>query len=56
MKTYSAECTDRKNNEQIQERTNRTKPVFNSTIQLVIVIPHTKYELFILYGCAGRYP
>ena len=42
---------ERKKREQIQGRTNRTKPVIYPTIQLIIVIPYTKYELSILCSC-----
>ena len=42
---------EKKKNGQIWGRTNRIKPVIYPTIQLVIVILYTKYELSILYSC-----
>ena len=42
---------ERKKKEQIKGRTNRRRPIFNPTIQLVVVNPYTKYEVFILNGC-----
>ena len=42
---------ERKKSEQLCERTNRTKPVFYQTIQLIVVILHTKYELCMFYSC-----
>ena len=36
--------------EQIQVRTNRGMPIFNPTIQLVIVNLYTKFEVSILNG------
>ena len=32
-------------------RTNRRRPIFNSTIQLVVVNLYTKFEVSILNGC-----
>ena len=32
-------------------RTNRRRPIFNPTIQLVVVDLYTKYEVSILNGC-----
>ena len=40
----------RKKKEQIQRRTNRRRPVINSTTQLVIVNLYNKYEVSIIYG------
>ena len=42
---------ERKKKEQTQERTNRRMPIFNSTIQLVVVNLYTKFEVSILNGC-----
>ena len=42
---------ERKKKEQIQGRTNRRMPIFNPTIQLVLVHLYTKYEVSILNGC-----
>ena len=42
---------ERKKKEQIQGRTNRRRPIFNPTIQLVIVNLYTKFEVSILNGC-----
>ena len=42
---------ERKKKEQIKERTNRRRPIFNPTIQLVVVNLYTKFEVSILYGC-----
>ena len=42
---------ERKKKEQIQGRTNRRRPGFNSTIQLVIVNLYTKFEVSILNSC-----
>ena len=41
---------ERKKKEQIKGRTNRRKPIFISTIQLVVVNLYTKFEAFILNG------
>ena len=41
---------ERKQNEQIQGRTNRRRLILNPTIQLVIVNLYTKYESSILNG------
>ena len=41
----------RKKKEQMKERTNRRRPIFNPTIQLVVVNLYTKYEVSILNGC-----
>ena len=37
-----------KKKEQIQGRTNRRRPIFNPTIQLVVVNLYTKFEVSIL--------
>ena len=42
---------ERKKKEQTKGRTNRRKPIFNPTIQLVVVNLHTKFEVSILNGC-----
>ena len=42
---------ERKKKEQIQGRTHRRKPIFNPTIQHVIVNMYTKFEVSILNGC-----
>ena len=41
---------ERKKKEQIQGRTNRTMPICNPTIQLVIANLYTKFEVSILKG------
>ena len=42
---------ERKKKEQIQGRTNRRRPMCNLTIQLVVAILYTKFEVSILNGC-----
>ena len=42
---------DGKKKEQIQGRTNRRRPIFNPTIQLVLVNLYTKSEVSILNSC-----
>ena len=42
---------ERKKKDQIQGRTNRTRPIFNPTIQLVVVNLYTKFEVSILNSC-----
>ena len=42
---------ERKKKEKIRGRTNRRRPIFNPTIQLVIVNLYTKFEVSILNGC-----
>ena len=42
---------DRKKKEQIQGRTNRRKPIFNPTIQHVIMNLYIKFEVSILNSC-----
>ena len=44
---------ERKKNEQTQGRTNRRRPIFNRTIQHVIVNLCTEFEVSILNGCGG---
>ena len=41
----------KKKKEQIEGRTNRGRPIFNPTIQLVVVNLYTKFEVSILKGC-----
>ena len=41
---------ERKKKEQIKGRTNRRRPIFTPTIQLVIVDQYTKYEVSIVNG------
>ena len=40
-----------KKKEQIQGRTNKRRPIFNPTIQLVVVNLYTKFEVSILNSC-----
>ena len=42
---------ERKKKEQIKERTHRRRPIFNPTIQLVVVNLYTKYKVSIFNGC-----
>ena len=42
---------ERKKKEQIQERTNKKRPIFNPTTQHAIVNLYTKFEVSILNGC-----
>ena len=42
---------ERKKKEQTKGRTNRRMPIFNPTIQLVVMVLYTKYEVSILNGC-----
>ena len=44
---------ERKKKEQIKGRTNRRRPIFNPTIQLVVLNMYTKYEVSILNGCGN---
>ena len=46
---------ERKKKEQIQGRTNRRRPIFNPTIQYVIVNLYTKFEVAIFYGCGDTF-
>ena len=41
----------RKKKEQIQGRTNRRMPICNLTIQVVVAILYTKFEVSILNSC-----
>ena len=43
---------EKKKTEQIKGRTNRRRPIFNPTIQLVIENLYTKYEVSI-FNCCG---
>ena len=42
---------ERKKKGQIQGRANRRRPIFNPTIQLVVVNLYTTFEVSILNGC-----
>ena len=42
---------DKRKKEQTKGRTNRRMPIFNPTIQLVVVDLYTKFEVSILNGC-----
>ena len=42
---------ERKKKEQISGRTYRRRPIFNPTIQLVVVNLYIKFEVTILKGC-----
>ena len=42
---------EKKKKEQIQERTNRKRPIFNPTIQHVIMNLYTKFEVSTFNGC-----
>ena len=42
---------ERKKKEQIEGKTNRRRPIFNPTIQLVVVNLYTKYEVSTFNGC-----
>ena len=42
---------ERQKKEQIYGRTNRRRPIFDCTIQLVVVNLYTKFEVSILNGC-----
>ena len=42
---------ERKKKEQIQGKTNRRRPIFNPTIQLVVANLYTKFKVSILNGC-----
>ena len=46
---------ERKESEQKEKRTNRTKPVLYPKIQSVDVILYIKYELSILYSCGDTF-
>ena len=57
MKISLTKNLERKKKEQIQGRTNRRMPIFNPTIQLVVVNLYTKYRLLInsLFGVFYSY-
>ena len=42
---------ERKKKEQIKGRTNRRRPIFYPTIQLVVVNLYTRFEVSIFNGC-----
>ena len=42
---------ERKKKEPIKGRTNRRRPIFNPTIQLVVVNRYIKYKVSIFNGC-----
>ena len=42
---------ERKKKEQIKGKTNRARPIFNPTIQLVVVNLYTTYKVSIFNGC-----
>ena len=46
---------ERKKKEKIQVKTNRRRPSFNPTIQLVVVNLYTKFEESILNGCGDMF-
>ena len=50
MEISSTKNLERKK-EQVQGRTNRRRPIFNPTIQLVVVNLYTKFEVSILNDC-----
>ena len=45
------EYLERKKKEQIKRRTNRRRPIFDPTIQLVVVNLYNKFEVSIFNGC-----
>ena len=51
MEISSTKNLERKKKEQIKGKTNRRRPIFNPTIQLVVLNLYTKYEVSILNGC-----
>ena len=51
MEIFLTKNPERKKKEQIQGRTNRMRPIFNPTIQLVVINLYTKFEVSILNGC-----
>ena len=51
MEISLTKILERQKKEQIYRRTNRRRPIFNSTIQLVVVKLYTKFEVSILNGC-----
>ena len=42
---------ERKKKELVKGRTNRRRPIFNPTIQIVVVNLYTTFEVSILNGC-----
>ena len=48
---------ERKKKEQIKGRINRRRPIFNPTIQLVVIVMnlYTKYEVSIFNGCGDTF-
>ena len=42
---------ERKKKKQIYGKTNRRRPIFNPTIQLIVVTQYTKFEVSIFNGC-----
>ena len=44
---------ERKKKEQIKGRTNRRRPIFKPTIQLVVANLYTKYDVSIFNGCGN---
>ena len=51
MKISLTKNLERKKTKQIQGRTNRRRPIFKPTIQLVVVNLYTRFEVSILNGC-----
>ena len=51
MEISLTKSLERKKKEQIYGRTNRRRPIFIPTIQIVIVNLHTKFEVSILNSC-----
>ena len=51
METSLTKNLERKKREQIKRRTNRRRPIFNLTIQLVDVNLYIKFEVSILHSC-----
>ena len=51
MEIFLTKNLERQKKEQIKGRTNRRMPIFNPTIQLVVVNLYIKFEVSILNGC-----
>ena len=51
MEIFLTKNLERKKKEQTKGRTNRRRPIFNPTIQLVVVHLYTKYEVSTFNGC-----
>ena len=51
MEISLTKILERQKKEQIWGRANRRRPIFDSTIQLVVVNLYTKFEVSILNGC-----